>query len=63
MIVQVKQRVQCTALSPSGIRMRWDAGYSATVRALEEAAWQGEFDPLEGVILHESKPDLAMAAE
>jgi len=49
--------------SPSGIRMRWDAGHSATMRALEQAAWQGEFDPLEGVILHESKPDLAMAAE
>ena len=49
--------------SPSGIRMRWDAGYSATMWALEEAAWQGEFDPLEGVILHESKPHLAMAAE
>jgi NTE family protein len=49
--------------SPSGIRMRWDAGHSATMRALEEAAWQGEFDPLEGVILHESKPDLAIAAE
>jgi NTE family protein len=49
--------------SPSGIRMRWDAGHSATMRALEEAAWQGEFDPLEGVILHESKPGLAMAAE
>jgi NTE family protein len=49
--------------SPSGIRRRRDAGYSATMRALEEAAWQGEFDPLEGVILHESKPGLAMAAE
>ncbi len=49
--------------SPSGIRMRWDAGYTATMRALEQAAWQGEFDPLEGVILHEAKPNLAMAAE
>jgi NTE family protein len=49
--------------SPSGIRMRWDAGYSSTMLALEEAAWQGKYDPLEGVILHESKPDLAMAAE
>ena len=43
--------------------MRSDAGYSATMRALEEAAWQGEFDPLEGVILHTPKPNLAMAAE
>ena len=49
--------------SPSGIRMRWDAGYSSTMLALEEAAWQGKYDPLEGVILHESKLDLAMAAE
>ena len=49
--------------SPSGIRVRCEAGYSATMRALEEGAWQGEFDPLEGVILHESKPDIAMAAE
>ena len=49
--------------SPSGIRMRCEAGYKATVRALNEAAWLGEFDPLEGVILHRPKPDHAMAAE
>jgi NTE family protein len=49
--------------SPSGIRMRCDAGYAATMRALEQAAWLGEFDPLEGVILHDPKPDLAIAAE
>jgi hypothetical protein len=33
------------------------------MRALTEAAWLGEFDPLEGVILHRPKPELAMAAE
>jgi NTE family protein len=49
--------------TPSGIRMRRDAGYEATMRALTQAPWQGEFDPIEGVILHESMPDLAMAAE
>jgi NTE family protein len=49
--------------SPSGIRMRCEAGYKATMRALTEAAWLGEFDPLEGVILHRPKPELAMAAE
>jgi NTE family protein len=49
--------------SPSGIGMRRDAGYEATMRALKQAPWQGEFDPIEGVILHESMPDLAMAAE
>jgi NTE family protein len=39
--------------STSGIRMRWDAGYADTRRAIERAPWQGEFDPLEGVILHQ----------
>jgi NTE family protein len=49
--------------TPSGIRMRREAGYEATMRALRQAPWQGEFDPIEGVILHESMPDLALAAE
>jgi NTE family protein len=49
--------------SPSGIRIRREAGYEATTRALKQAPWQGEFDPIEGVILHESMPDLAIAAE
>jgi NTE family protein len=39
--------------SPSGIRRRWEAGYANTCRAIEQAPWQGEFDPLDGVILHE----------
>ena len=45
--------------SPGGIGMRREAGYEATMRALERAPWQGEFDPIEGVMLH----DLAIAAE
>ena len=49
--------------TPSGIRVRREAGFEATMRALGQAPWQGEFDPIEGVILHESMPDLAMAAE
>ncbi|HSR78598.1 MAG TPA: patatin-like phospholipase family protein [Xanthobacteraceae bacterium] len=49
--------------SPSGIGMRREAGYKSTMRALNDAAWLGEFDPLEGVILHHSKSDLPMAAE
>jgi NTE family protein len=43
--------------SPSGIRKRWEAGYTSARRAIEQAAWQGEFDPLEGVILHEATDD------
>jgi len=39
--------------SADGIRRRWRAGYEQAQEALERAPWQGEFDPLEGVILHE----------
>ena len=44
--------------SPSGIRKRWEAGYADTQRAIEQKPWQGEFDPLEGVILHEPREDI-----
>lgn len=43
--------------SPSGIAKRWEAGYANTKRAIEEAPWEGEFDPLDGVILHEMNHD------
>ena len=49
--------------SPSSIRMRWEAGYTKTMRALEQAPWDGEFDPQEGVILHEPRPEIMEAAE
>lgn len=39
--------------SPDGIRARWSAGYDDTRRAIARAPWQGTFDPIEGVILHE----------
>ena len=39
--------------SPSGIRTRWEAGHADARRAIEQAPWQGEFGPLDGVILHE----------
>jgi len=41
--------------SPGGIRNRWDAGYTDTMRALAQAPWTHEFDPLEGFILHETE--------
>ena len=49
--------------SPSSIRMRWEAGYTNTMRALEQAPWEREFDPLEGVILHEPRLEMMEAAE
>ncbi len=42
---------------------RWEAGYANTVRALEQAPWESEFDPLEGVILHEDAVEVMEAAE
>jgi len=49
--------------SPSGIGMRRKAGYDAAARALQQAAWLGEFDPIEGIILHETVAELPLAAE
>jgi NTE family protein len=44
--------------SPSGIRRRWEAGYEDMRRALERKPWEGEFDALEGVVLHEQVSEL-----
>jgi NTE family protein len=49
--------------SAAGIRQRWDAGYAHTKTALERAPWEGEFDPLSGVILHDQPELLPRAAE
>jgi NTE family protein len=49
--------------SPSGICRRWEAGYAATQRVIERKPWQGDFDPLEGVILHEPAEDVELAAQ
>jgi len=40
--------------SPEGIRQRREAGYRDTMVTLEQAPWRGQFDPLEGFILHEA---------
>ena len=40
--------------SPDGIRQRREAGYRDTMVTLEQAPWRGEFDPIEGFILHEA---------
>jgi NTE family protein len=37
----------------SGIKKRWQAGYDQTMRAIEQAPWRREIDPIEGVFLHE----------
>lgn len=41
--------------SPSGIRARSAAGYADTSHVIAMAPWEGEFDPMEGVILHEAR--------
>lgn len=38
--------------SVEAIRARWQAGLEDTRKAIEAAPWSGEFDPLEGVFLH-----------
>ena len=49
--------------SPAGIRMRWEAGFADTTAALTNQPWIGEWDPLEGVILHEPQQGAEPAAE
>jgi NTE family protein len=39
--------------STAGIRARWDAGLNDTRKVLQKSPWEGEFDPLEGLYLHE----------
>ncbi len=41
--------------SAEGISARWEAGYADTVRVLEQRPWTHEFDPMEGLILHEAE--------
>lgn len=47
--------------SPRRIKLRWEAGYADTRRALKRKAWETEFDPLEGVILHDLEPGADLA--
>ena len=49
--------------SSAGIGARRAAGYNAAMEALQQAPWQGNFDPIEGVILHEAMPAMPLAAE
>jgi NTE family protein len=48
--------------SPAGIRSRRECGYADTNRVLELAPWAGDFDPIEGFILHEAGPGAVMTA-
>jgi NTE family protein len=48
--------------SSAGIRTRREAGYADTRRVLDAAPWCGEFDPVEGFILHEARRGLMMTA-
>ena len=41
--------------SPNEIRARSAAGYTDASRLITMAPWEGEFDPMEGVILHEAR--------
>jgi NTE family protein len=56
--LDAESHIKDVDFSPSGIQMRRAAGYNAAKRALEQAAWQEEFDPLEGVVLLEPKMDV-----
>ncbi|QIG91456.1 patatin-like phospholipase family protein [Bradyrhizobium sp. 6(2017)] len=48
--------------SQAGIRRRWEAGYAHTNAVLARKPWEGQFDPLSGVILHVARDLTALAA-
>ena len=48
--------------SASGIRRRWEAGYTHTKNVLEQRPWKGEFDLLPAS-LHQREEHLLIAAE
>jgi len=41
--------------SAGGIRGRWQAGYADAMRVLAQQPWTHDFDPIEGIILHETE--------
>jgi NTE family protein len=41
--------------SARGIRARWDAGYADALRVLRQQPWTHAFDPIEGLILHDTE--------
>jgi len=47
--------------SADGIRRRREAGFAETLRLLEQRPWEGQFDPMEGLILHEASAGVVMA--
>src|SRR6266446_1237223 len=56
-------RIGAVTGSPTGIRLRWEAGLADTMRALRRSPWNEACDPLEGIILHESIPETSSAFE
>jgi NTE family protein len=61
--LDAESHIKDVDFSPSGIAMRREAGYRATIRALNQAPWLGQVGPLDGVVLHEPKFDMQLAAE
>ena len=49
--------------SPSSIRARWEAGYARHDVGARTPSVEQEFDPLEGVVLHEGQIEVMEAAE
>lgn len=47
---------------PASIRSLFEAGYADTSRVLSTAPWSGDFDQVEGLILHEARPGVLVTA-
>jgi NTE family protein len=55
LIIDGENHTKDIDFSRRGILARSAAGYADTSRVIAMAPWEGEFDPMEGVILHEAR--------
>jgi NTE family protein len=39
----------------AGVRARWQAGYADALRMIDRAPWEKPTDPMDGVVVHESR--------
>ena len=61
--IEGEDQSQDIDFSSSGIRQRREAGRVDTLRVLEKQPWIGEFDPIEGFVLHEVVDGAIMPAD
>ena len=61
-VIEGEDHTKDIDFSAAGIGQREAAGHADMRRMLATAPWAGEFDPIEGFILHEARPGMVLTA-